>query len=281
MTSTIFARDAQGRAKIQRPELLLWAAIFLFANSLVAALVEPHDLGLGWGWVLRSRFGIFDALAWGVAIWRLTKAVAKPPRSGEIPFLLCICLLGALRSQTATELAVSGLAGWLFFDNEIDVRASAAILVGIASHQLWSRIVFEVFSAEFVKIDAFMVGQLVTLTVKGAAWSDNIISVPGGHSIAVLEGCSSFSNVSTSLLAWVALAKLERARWVPRDLWVALATIIAQVTLNVARLYLIARSPSLFAYWHEGQGVQIYTALGTVAAVFIGALGTRWATRRT
>ena len=280
MTLTPLARPAEGPAPIQRRELILWACCFLLANNLVAALVKPHDPDLGWSWVLRTNFGAFDALAWGVAIWRIARAPAVSARSRDIALLLGICLLGGFNQRLFAQLALTSLGAWLFSDEDVELRASAAILLALASHQLWSPMVFGLFSPEFVKLDAFMVGHLVTSTVSGSSLHDNVITVSSGHSIAVLEGCSSFANVSASLLAWVALTKLERAYWTKRDLWVALTAVGAQVSLNVARLYLIAQSQALFAYWHEGAGAQVYSAIGSAMAVLIGSLGARWAARR-
>ena len=268
---------AHPRAIMGWRELVLWASVLLLANNLVAALTAPHDAALGWSWLAQSRFGGFDALAWGVALWRLAKAPERPAKTGEIALVLGLCLLGGLKQQYASPLALTGLGLWLLANDEGETRAAAAVFLAIASRQLWSHLVFAILSPEMVKIDAAMVGEAVTLAVKGATWRDNIITVPGGHAIAILEGCSSFANVSASLLAWVALAKLERVSWVRRDLWVAVAAVLAQVSLNVARMYLMAQSQPLYLYWHEGTGAQVYVAAASAMAVLIAVFGTRWA----
>ena len=260
-------------------ELVLWASVFLLVNNMVAAFTAAHDAALGWRWLAQSKFDGFDALAWGVALWRLARTPERPAAASEIVLALGLCLLGGLREQFAAPLALTGLGLWLLAKGEAETRAAAAIYLAIASHQLWGRLFFAAVSPELVKLDAAMVGEAVTLVIKGATWRDNIITVPSGHAIAVLEGCSSFSNVSASLLAWVALAKLERVNWVRRDLWVALAAILAQVGFNVARMYLMAQSLPLYLYWHEGTGAQIYVVTASALAVLIAVFGTRWAAR--
>ena len=260
-----------------RRELLLWASLLLLANNLVSALTAPHDAALGWSWLLQTRFGGFDALAWGVALWRLARSPERPAQVGEVGWVLGLCLVGGLPHHMAAPLALTGLGAWLLATGDGETRAAAAVFLAIATRQLWSHLVFALVSPELVRIDAAMVGRAVTLAVKGATWSDTIITVPGGHAIAVTEGCSSFSNVSASLLAWVALAKLERARWTRRDLWVAAAAVVAQVGLNVARMGVMALSWPLYLYWHDGDGAQIYVAVASAMAVLIAVLGTRWA----
>lgn len=261
-------------------ELTLWASLLILVNNLIADLTAPHDAALGWSWLWRSRFGGFDALAWGVGLYLLGKAPDRPAAKGDIVLVLGLCLFAGLPQHMAAPVALTALAVWLLRRPDVETRAAAAVYLAIASHQFWSYLVFQMFSPELVMLDAAMVGEAVALTVKGAAWRDNTISVPGGHTISILEACSSFANVSASLLAWVALAKLERARWVRGDLWVALAAVLAQVGLNVSRLYLLAQSPSLYVYWHDGAGAQIYAAAASAAAVFIAVFGTRWATGR-
>ena len=260
-----------------RRELVLWAGVLLLANNLAASLTAPHDAALGWNWLLLTRFGGFDALAWGVALWRLTKAPRQPATTGQIAWVLGLCLFGGLKQHMAAPLALTGLGVWLLTSGEAETRAAAAVFLAIATRQLWSHLLFAVVSPELVRIDAAMVGRAVTLAVKGATWRDTIIAVPGGHAIAVTEGCSSFSNVSASLLAWVALAKLERAAWTRRDIWVAIAAVGAQVGLNVARMSLMALSWPLYLYWHDGAGEQIYVATASAAAVLIAVFGARWA----
>jgi exosortase/archaeosortase family protein len=258
-------------------ELVLWACVLLLANNVVAALIAPHDPALGWTWLEQTRFGGFDALAWGVALWRLAKTPTRPATIGELALVISLCLLGSLKQKEAAPFALTGLAFWLFTDRRIEARAVAAVLLAIAVHQFWSRVVFSIVSPELVRTDAMMVGAVMTLAVKGVGWQDNLITMPNGFRIVVLESCSSFANVSASLLAWVALAKLERLHWVRNDIWVALAAVLAQVALNIIRLCLLAQSQAMYLYWHDGAGAQIYVAAASGTAVLIGVLGTRWA----
>jgi exosortase/archaeosortase family protein len=264
-----------------RREVLLWTLFVLLANGIVSALRSPHDPVPEQDWLFASRFGAFDAVAWAVAAWRLAKTPAAPAALSEVAFALAIAVLAALRPHAAAPLAATGLGLWLLTRSPMssDERAAGAVLLAIASHQLWSGIVFSLFSPEFVKFDASLVGHLVTWTVRGAVQHDNIVTVPGGHGIAVLEGCSSFSSVSTSLLAWVALSKLDRATWRSRDFAVAAATVLAQIGLNVGRMYLLAQSHDMFIYWHDATGAEIYAAVGSAVAVLISLSGTHWAGR--
>lgn len=266
---------------LRRREVLMWALFVLLANSMVSALQSSHVPLPEQDWLFASRFDAFDAVAWAVAAWRLAKTPDAPAALAEVALALAIAVLAALRPHAAAPLAATGVGLWLLTRSpgNSDERAAGAVLLAIASHQLWSGIVFSLFSPEFVKFDASLVGHLVTWTVRGAAQHDNIVTVPGGHGIAVLEGCSSFSSVSTSLLAWVALSKLDRATWRSRDFAVAGATVVAQIGLNISRMYLLAQSHDMFIYWHDATGAQIYAAVGSAVAVLVSLLGSHWAGR--
>jgi hypothetical protein len=278
---TIFADTDAGRLRLRRVEVLLWALLVLLANSVVGALAAPHDPLPEQDWLLASRFDVFDVVAWTVAAWRLSKVADAPATIAEVGFALAIALLAAARPHAAAPLAATGAGLWLLMrpSADSDERAAGAVLLAIASHQLWSGVFFSLFSPELVKFDAALLGRLVIWTVRGAAQHDNIITVPGGHGIAVLEGCSSFANVSASLLAWVALSKRARATWRSRDLAVAGAVVVTQLGLNLGRMYLLAQSRGMFTYWHDAMGAQIYAAVGSAVAVVISLLGTQWAGR--
>jgi hypothetical protein len=265
---------------VDRRELLVWATILLLVNALVGGLAAARSAAIGWAWLEQSQFGALDVLAGGVALWRLTKAPRRPARARDVALVFWLCLLGGLRQQELAGLALTGLAIWLLLLDDCESKGAGAVLLAIAGHQLWSRWIFDVVSPEMVKIDGALVGEAVSLAVKGASWRNNIVNMPNGFSIAVLEGCSSFANVSASLLAWVALLKLERLSWSPRDLWVAGAAVLAQIGLNVVRLCLIAQSLPMYLYWHDGNGAQIYLAAASAMAVFIGAFGSRLAASR-
>ena len=191
-----------------------------------------------------------------------------------------LCVVAAGPSRFAGPLALTGLGVWLVSRRDAGLRAAATVVFALAGHQLWGKLVFNVTSPELVRFDAAMVGRAVMLTHPGAAWHDNVISVGGGHAIAVLEGCSSFTNASAAFLAWVAMTMLERPAWAARDLWVGATVVGAQIVLNVGRMYLMALSAGLYAYWHDGAGAQIYVAVASGLAVLIAGFGARWATPR-
>jgi len=260
-------------------ELALWSSLLVLANGLVGSILGGQ-FAPGPGGIPDFIFGGgFLVVAWGAAVWLLMKAPAKAASLADAPVTLGLCLLGGLAQTNALPIAITGLGLWLFLKKEDDIRAAGAVFLAIASQQFWGHIILGALAPELVRLDAAMVGEAMVRTIKGASWHDNIITSPSGYSIVVVEGCSSFANVSTALLAWVSFGRLERVKWLPRDLIVGVVVVVSQIALNVTRMYLMAQSPQSYLYWHDDGGKQIYVAAASAAAVLISVVGTHWASR--
>ena len=99
------------------------------------------------------------------------------------------------------------------------------------------------------------------------SWQGTLIS-SNTHSIVVYGPCSSFHNISLSLLCWVALTKLVRPEWRARDAIAVLVVCVAVLTLNTMRLYFMALGATQFAYWHLGFGADLFA--WATSAIVIG-----------
>jgi len=260
-------------------ELALWSSLLLLANGLLGSLVSGR-FGFGPDGVLDFIFGGgFLVVAWGAAIWLILKAPSRTASPADVAVTLGLCVLGGLAQTEVLPIAITGLGLWLFLKKDDEIRAAGAVLLAIASQQFWGHLILGALAPELVRLDAAMVGEAMVQTVKGSSWHDNIITAPSGYSIVVLEGCSSFANVSTALLAWVAFGRLERVTWLPKDLVVGAVVVVSQIALNVTRMYMMAQSPENYLYWHDDGGKQLYVAAASAAAVFISVVGTYWAGR--
>jgi hypothetical protein len=267
-------------ARITGKELALWASLLLLANGLAGLILNGPGVDLAAGGLTDLLFsGGFATVAWGAGLWLLARAPKQAATAADIAVIVALCLLGGLTQIKALPVAITGLGLWLILKPDDRLRAAGAVFLAIASQQFWGRLILSALGPELVNFDAAMVGEAMIHTVRGSTWHDNIITAPSGYSIVVLQGCSSFSNVSTALLAWVSFGRLERARWLPRDLFVGAAIVVSQIALNVARMYLMAQSYAGYLYWHDGDGKQIYAAAASAAAVLISVVGTNWAGR--
>ena len=217
----------------------------------------------------------FQILAWGAVVYLLKQAMpSRRTNISTIAGALGVIVIALFNSAAG----VAALSVFLLMSSRGDARviAVATIVAALFTQQAIVPIIYAALEAKLIHFDAMLVGTAVELTVKGATWQDNIITVPSGHAIEVMSGCCSFRNVSLAVLSWVALTKLERPQWYPLDVAVLSLAAGCQIVLNVVRIYLMALSPEMYVYWHVGTGQRIFAITASAAAVLISAFGARY-----
>jgi hypothetical protein len=233
----------------------------------------------GWQALHAIHLDAFQLLAWGVAFYLLCRLPAATEINRRDIFgAIAVGILGTFSSS----LGLAALSAWLFAasGNDAHRRAVATIFAALFAHQVIVPILYGLTVDAVTRFDGMLVGSAIKLTIAGATWRDNIITVPSGHAIEILEACCSFHNVSMSVLSWLALTKLERPEWRLADLSVLAATAGFQILFNTLRLYLMAQSFGMYDYWHNGTGAGIYSVGASAAAVLISAFGAQLVTAR-
>jgi exosortase/archaeosortase family protein len=221
----------------------------------------------------------FQVLAWGVAFCLLGRlGPPRQPHAVDIAGAVIVCVIGVFSS--AAGLATLALLLTLTAAGDVRRYAAATVFAALFAQQAIMPILFDLLWPTLTQFDTMLVGSVVKLTISGATWQGNIISVPGDHAIEVVAGCCSFRNVSLAALCWVALTKLERPEWRRLDLVVLVAAAGCQIALNVVRIYLMALSDDMYLYWHTGMGAHIFAIVASVGAVLISAFGARWVSLR-
>jgi len=220
----------------------------------------------------------FQLLAWGVAfflLWQL--GPTRRPNRVDIAAAITICLIGGLSSAAGLValtifLTVTALLG----DRSAQRLATATVFGALFVQQAIIPILYDMLVPILTRFDTMLVGFFAELTIRGATWQGDTISVPWDHSIIVAGGCCSFRNVSLATLCWVALTKLERPEWQPLDIGVLVIAAGFQIGLNVVRIYLMALSDNMYLYWHTGMGAHIFAVTASAGAVLICAFGARY-----
>ena len=261
-------------------ELFSWILIFLFLDyNISGAIFSSNWYQYTVNIVEFASSDFFILIGWVVCIWRLLLGGARRINSRAFVLAIIFCIASISTSQQLLPALMALFALWIWVSGGQNSRAAAAIMFAMSSRLLWSHLIFNAFSREIVDVDTFFVGKAVVFAVKGAEVHENIVRVPSGHSIAIMEGCSSFANVASSLLGWVIFSKIERAAWCRRDIYVGVAIVITQVFLNVVRIFLMAQSLGYYEYWHNGLGSQFYVFIAAASVVIISVNGSKWAGR--
>jgi Transmembrane exosortase (Exosortase_EpsH) len=182
---------------------------------------------------------------------------------GLVASLLALLMFGATAWLVATAV---GVYLWAASGDDVNLRSAAVVLLALAFNALWAPNLFEMISAPLLWADTALVWAALSLMQTGFTWRGTIIESPG-HAIAIFGPCSSFHNMSLGLLCWIALTKLARPQWVRSDVYVGLAIVAAVLCMNTMRVYLMALSPAMYSYWHDGAGAEVFA--WSVAAVVL------------
>lgn len=274
-----YALRAPVRSAVSRAELFLWLSCLLFLNDLIRV---PPASGLAAGLLESlSLKSAFYYLAWFVVV-RLLSEASHERRAGlgDVALALAIAATNVISARSVPSLGATALGVYLLVASGGDrkLQAAAAVLIALAFNGLWGPVLFDLIAPPLLLADAAFVGTLLAATQPGMSWDQTVVGTLGGHSVLVYGPCSSFHNISLGLLCWVAVTKLVRTAWVPKDVAFAAAVVAAVIVLNASRLYLMALSPAQFAYWHEGFGASLFGWVAAAVALAIslwGAVGAR------
>jgi exosortase/archaeosortase family protein len=264
---------------ISRREAFLWPTVCLLANQAVQ-LVDTNSF-TAFALSLASQNLIYW-LACYAAIYRLyaSDQAAAPTRSdGWLVAAICvsIVLTSFLPYRFATGLLASATAGYFIHAAGTDrnVRAAGIVLLALSTQLVWGPIFFQLFTPELLRADGFLVGEILTSLRPDIVWRETTFAAPDGHAIALVGGCSSFNNISTALLACVAITMLTRTEWERRDVGVIAIVVVVMILLNTFRICLLAWDHASHVYWHDGPGAQIFGLGQTLLVLLLAWYGAR------
>lgn len=260
------------RADAQRRDLYGFTILALLANGYVGEVANKA-----------ARLGVVEGLLAGFGI--------------SVIEMAAISVMALLLERDADDAAADGLdlaacvatfAFVLFPDHRVTwlgatlfaayvagrtcrpwVRSAACILMSLALAKFWGKLLLVLFAAPLVRFDTLATYLLARLFDGNVAIAANILTTEQGHELVIMRGCSSVSNISQALLAWIALPRLARPAVTLGDL--ALAPLIAAVVvlLNTSRMGLMLVGPSWYVFLHDGPGATVFNGL---TLLIIGAL---------
>jgi exosortase/archaeosortase family protein len=150
-------------------------------------------------------------------------------------------------------------------------REIGHVWLALSLCQLWSKIAFKMFyqAIEPFEVDLMVwVGRLAYPDLR--AIGANLNARPG-WSIAMLEGCSAFHNLSLSALLWLCVLKIA-GRQADRGALIALAVSASLVVaINISRILAMLPSPDAYHFWHDDAG-SVAVALASAAAALVPAV---------
>jgi hypothetical protein len=272
---------AGNRAAIGRRELFVWLAGILLANRLASQLFRLQaDSAGGLGDAAASLLmanSVFYYLGWYAVLRLIFESSAEALSSKvDIAFVIFVAAVSVLSSNWIAWTSATAAGVFLLTAHRKDagqLKAAGAVLLALAFNGFWGPLLFDIFAFELLRVDAAIVGSVLSASQPGMTWQETVIGVPDGHSVLIYGPCSSFHNISLGLLCWASVTKLARTAWIPSDIAVACAICATVIMLNAIRLYLMALSADHFAYWHGGFGAQLFSWVTTFTVLLMSLWG--------
>jgi hypothetical protein len=264
-------------ASIGRRELLLWIVGCLFANQALLLLdVVSFD---AFAASLLTQNDIYW-LACAVTLYRLYVS-DEAVRASRLDCVLalalgaCILLSSFLPYRFGIGLLAALVAFYLLLLDHGDrnLKAAGCVMLAVSTQLVWGPIFFQLFTPELLKADAALVGTALMALRPDVVWSGTTFFAPDGHAVWLIAACSSFNNVSSAVLACVAVTMLRRNEWVRGDISTILIASVAMILINSLRICLFVWSIDYRLFWHDGAGAQILAIVQTLVVLAIAWWG--------
>jgi exosortase/archaeosortase family protein len=258
---------------VGRGALFGGVALIGIANALTERVVSAVRFD-GLSQALVTTFGV-SVLVWigaglGVSLLLRDRATPATRRDWTVATVAAVAFL--IPSSMVSWIALTGVAAYCFHVGapRTAMRRGALIVLAIAAVRFWSHVAFALFGHYILQVDAMLVSGLV-----GVARAGNALQLADGGYLWIAPGCSSFTNVSLTVLCWVLFAQAtDRPLRRRASVWCLLA-IGGVVAINSVRIALIVRYPDFFQLIHGPIGAAVAGWLTVAAMVGLCAFGTR------
>lgn len=221
-------------------------------------------------------FAALDTFDISVIVWiGLAVGLLLVARSPQVMASRAELLLGTgaglamlLPVPVLSWLAFAGVALSLFVSSSRGSaqRRGAVILLAVTIPMFWTRIIMSVFNDAILAVDAALVARAV-----GTAREGNLVPfADGSGALWIAPDCSSFTNLSLTILAFVVLINATSGRWSLAKLGLGALACLVVVIINVSRISLIGYYPQHFDLIHGAVGAGV---AGWLTALVIMATG--------
>ncbi|MEE8351639.1 MAG: hypothetical protein V3R37_05550 [Rhodospirillales bacterium] len=232
-------------------------AVIGFLNAVarpVAVTIEKEGAlsallsGLGMNPILAASFVL--------AIILVLHSAPRPVRQHHFVLALAVSVGLFIPSATVAWLMLGALAAAILLDKSLpeNMRAGGAIMMAVAMRDPLSRALLDLFAEPLLAFDGRVAAIWLSTFYDQVGHRGNLIIGPDGHRLLILTGCSSFANLSYSLLAWFAVSRAFLSSFT-RRVWIAGAGISVLVpVLNHLRLARMGLDAEAYVFFHSGEG---------------------------
>ena len=189
--------------------------------------------------------------------------------------LLVFAILN-VRQLDGIVATAAGLLLYLRYADDPGLRRAGVVFIAFGVNLFWAQAAFALLKEQIVVLDALLTGAMLQAAGYEVVRAVNAISANGDVFITIIGACSSFNNLSLAALAVVAAAIGARGDLRRQDIVSVVFVCLLAIAFNTIRLALFATSKLSYAYWHEGEGVQVLAVVQTVLILGAAAMTALW-----
>jgi hypothetical protein len=252
-----------------------WLLAVFSGGTVLSAVLQRHLLEATQTAQHLVEFNVGEAFALA-AILSLVHADRREDVTlvgSDIAVLLLSALAWLVPEQHGVYLATTIAGAWALLGRRSDRRLAgiAQVWLALSVYELWGKLLFKLVYQTIEVVEVSLIYEVGRLFYGGLGVAGASLSVRGDWSIVILEGCSSFHNLSLTVLIWLSILKIAGRAASPaafRALGVSACLVVA---INVARILAMLPSHEAFVFWHDGPGSS-WVALSSVCAAILPVL---------
>jgi hypothetical protein len=185
----------------------------------------------------------------------------------DLIVLVCSAAAWFVPEQHGVYIALTLGGGWLIISRRSErlIASIAQIWIALSVHELWGKLVFKLVYQSVATVEVGILYKIGRLFYGGLDMEGATLSVRNDWSIVVLEGCSSFHNLSLTVLIWLSILKIAEQTVSPAALRALGASAFLVIAINIARILVMLPSREAYLYWHDGTG-STWVAFSSVLA---------------
>ena len=159
-------------------------------------------------------------------------------------------------------------------------RSALLVCLALAINSFWGPLIFQTFTSQIIAFDSGLLKWAYGFLRPDILAQGPYFKTSTGFGIVIVGVCSVFNSASVAFLASTAIGQYVRPGLSNRDVIVIAVVLIIMVLINTCRLMLMGWSPSLFEYWHNGNGGPVIALVQTVIIAVVATVGAIWAARK-
>ncbi|MBE7182229.1 MAG: hypothetical protein INR71_13675 [Terriglobus roseus] len=248
-----------------------WAVLVFSAGTILSAVLQRHLLEGTQSAQHLVEFNVGEAFGLAASLslvladrhWRVSLT------GSDVAVLVLSALAWFVPEQHGVYLATTLAGLWLLLRGRSDQRLAdiGQIWLALSVYELWGKLVFKLAYQTIEVVEVSLIYTVGRLFYGGLGVDGASLSIRGDWSIVVLEGCSSFHNLSLTALIWLSILKIAEQRVSVaafRALGVSACLVIA---INVTRILLMLPSREAYIFWHDGAGSSLVALSSVLAAI--------------